>query len=160
MGGKAKAPKIDVPDPFEIIRAETEANRFNTQGPFGSTRWNGSTQVTELSPEMQAMKDRVMGLGMQDSERFEMPSFVNDIAGGIMGNVGDRYGVSKPASPKDMPPPSIQPIGPRMDGQIEGMTPPINSGATSSLADQMAQLRGLIGSSGGNFQNLINTRMR
>lgn len=144
MGGKAKTPKIDVPDPREIMRAEAEYNRVGTQNPFGSVRWEGNNQITELSPQMQAMTDRMFDLGMQDSQKFELPNFFNDIAGGIMGNVGERYGVSKPKQPQAMPPPQIQPTGPSIQGQMQDATPPAMPGPTTSFEEQMRQLGPLL----------------
>lgn len=38
--GKKSAPKAPpVPDPSQLVKAQTEANRFNTVTPFGSTTW-------------------------------------------------------------------------------------------------------------------------
>lgn len=120
-----KAPKVDVPDPMEIIRAEQQANRFNTSGPFGSTQWQGNMQVTNLSPEMQAMQDRMFQLGMQDSERVELPSYITDIASGVMGRIGQRYGApEKPAPSQQIPPPNL---GPMQPDTLPVMTP--NPGA-------------------------------
>lgn len=141
MGGKAKTPRIDVPDPREIMEAEARYNRVGTRNPFGSVRWEGNTQVTELSPQMQAMTDRMFDLNSRDSQRFELPEFLSTIAGGIMGRVGDRYGVSKPEQPGAMPPPQFtQPTGPAQIG-----TPPINPNAPpSSFEEQMRQLGPLL----------------
>ena len=109
MGGKSER-RVDVPDPQEIINAEMRANRVNTSGPFGSVNWQGNTQVTNLSPEMEALQQRMMGLAMQDSERVEMPSFINDIASGVMGRIGERYGAGdKPQPQQQMPQPQVGP---------------------------------------------------
>lgn len=102
--GKPKASSIDVPDPLEIINAEKEANRFDTSGPFGDTSWQGNRQTTSLSPEMQALQSKMFGQAMQGSQMFEMPDFVQQIAGGVANRAGDIYGVSKP-QPGSAPPP-------------------------------------------------------
>lgn len=154
--GKPKPSKIDTPDPREIMQAEAEYNRVNTAGPFGSVTWDGNTQRTELSPEMDALRQRMMGLAMQDSERVETPDFLRDIAGGIMSNVGQRYGVgSKPGGPMPQPSPG------RGVGMQQPMaTPGINPNAPN-ITDQAAQLRRLIaGAPDGDVSGIINTRMR
>ena len=148
MGGK-KAPNIDVPDPLAIIEAEKQANRTGTITPFGSSVWQGDNQVTEFSPQMQGLADRMISLAGQDGQRFQMPSFMNDIAGAMMGRVGERYGLDpsqattkpqqsapmpSPVAPPPMPPPSPvpgpmptqPPIGP--DPNVPNMPEPMPGG--------------------------------
>ena len=157
--GKPKARDIHVPDPIAIIQADKDANRTDQFTPFGQTVWNGDTQTTGLSPQMQAMSDRMFSLGMQDSQRAPMPDFLKDIAGGVMRNVGERYGVNKQEGAQGMPQPQefTQPLPGAQVGQME---PPINPNQGSSLEEQIEMLRGMIDNSGGNFNQLINTRMR
>lgn len=106
MGGKS-APKVDVPDPLAIIEAEKKANRTGLITPFGSSVWQGDNQVTEFSPQMQGLADRMIGLAGESGQRFEVPSFMNDIAGAMMGRVGERYGLD-PSRATQKPPPSAQ----------------------------------------------------
>lgn len=110
MGSKPKARDIDVPDPLAIIEAEKNANRTDAMTPFGSSRWQGDTQVTEFGPQMQQMSDRMFGLGMQDSQRIEPPEFLGDLGSAIASRVGDRYGgVEKPPPSMPMPTPQTMP---------------------------------------------------
>lgn len=155
---KRKPQRIEAPDPQQIIDAEMRANRVNTSGPFGSVRWNGNTQETTLSPGMQAMADRMMNLGMQDSQRIEMPSFLNDIAGGVMSNIGNRYGVGgKPDQPQAMPPPQqFQPPTPGGSYML-----PADPNSAPDIGQQMQQLRQMIANSRGNYSGVVqNLEMR
>lgn len=155
--GKPKPKSIETPDPREIMAAEAEYNRVNTSGPFGNVTWDGNTQRTELSPEMQALQGRMFDLAMQDSQRVEVPDFLNTIGGGIMSNIGERYGVgSKPGGSSPLPPPSQG----RGMGMGQGMTPGINPEAPN-ITQQAEQLRRLIaGAPDGDVSGIINTRMR
>lgn len=152
--GKPKPKDIDVPDPRDIMRTEAEYNRVNTSGPFGEVSWDGNTQRTELSPQMQQLQDRMFGLAMQDSQQVETPDFLRDIAGGIMSNVGQRYGVgSKPGVEQTQP-------MPQLGSGIQGQTPGINPQAPN-INDQAAQLRRLIADApDGDMSTIINSRIR
>lgn len=130
MGGKSR-PRVEVPDPQEIIRAEMEANRFNTSGPFGSTQWQGNTQVTNLSPEMQAGVDRLFDLAGRDAQRIETPDFLNTLAGGMMSRVGEQYGVGgKPGATQNIPQP----------GRGAGLNPRASAPDFNSQAMQIRQM--------------------
>jgi hypothetical protein len=121
---------------MEIIRAQTQANRFNTSGPFGSTQWQGNNQVTSLSPEMEALQGQMFDLAGQSPQQVEVPDFLREIAGGMMSNVGERYGVgSKPGMQQSMPDPS--------PGRGVGMTPGINPSAPD-YSQQAMQIRDLL----------------
>jgi hypothetical protein len=138
--GKPKASSIDVPDPIEIINAQKEANRTDTITPFGQSVWQGNSQVTSFSPEMQAMADQMMGLASQGQQRVTPPAFLNDIGGAIAGRVGERYGLSgldtsKPQSATQAPqpdqyavpgppPPAPPPQAPPMPPASGGLPPP------------------------------------
>lgn len=92
---KPKAPPP--PDPAAIIRAQTQANRVNINTPFGSQQYetgpNGQTALnTTLSPAMAQLAERAMSLAGQDSQRFQAPPGLENILGGVMNKLGDRYG--------------------------------------------------------------------
>jgi len=127
--GKPKASKIDVPDPLEIIEAEKQANRTGVRTPFGSSRWEGDTQVTEFGPQMQAMQDRMFNLGMQDSQRMDMPDYMGDLGSAIAGRIGERYGLAgvagadKPKTAQAPPKVPEQYAGPAEQGYSGTMQP-------------------------------------
>lgn len=113
--GKPKVETQEVPDPNEIIETSARVNRVNTVSPFGSTTFvpnsasgvspggpaakggsplggsrSGSapefTQVTEFSPEMQAIfggaiGEALTGAGGAPFEARALPAPVVDIAG-------------------------------------------------------------------------------
>lgn len=91
--GKPKPSNIDVPDPREIIEAQTEANRTDVTTPFGRSYWDGSNQITEFSPQMQGLADRTMSLAGQDAQRMPGMGHLGDIGAAIAGKVGERYGL-------------------------------------------------------------------
>lgn len=95
MGGKSSPRTPEVPDPVDAIEAQARVNRVDTVSPFGSTRFvnnapavtpiggakggeigfapapNSSsefTQVTELSPELQAVFDSAVGQAISPSQ--------------------------------------------------------------------------------------------
>jgi len=157
--GKPKMKDFDIPDPLAIIEAEKQANRTDQVTPFGSTVWQGDQQITTLSPEMQAMSDRMFDLGMQDSQRVQQPAWLGDIVQGIGQNVGERYGVNIGNKPKQAtaPPPMSMPVEPS-NMEVVAQQPQQQQ---DSIDQQMAQLRDLIQrSGGGNYQDMIQTRMR
>lgn len=107
--GKPKVKTQPVPDPNEIIETQARVNRVDTVSPFGSTRFvnsgsaptvgngksgspmNGApsgsefTQVTELSPELQAVFNASIGealtpAGGANFEGRALPSPVADVA--------------------------------------------------------------------------------
>ena len=70
--GSSKPPKA--PDPQVVIDAQTRANRVNQVGPYGTSRYstdeNGNaTQTSELSPELQAIYARVLGMAGDKPEQ-------------------------------------------------------------------------------------------
>jgi hypothetical protein len=119
MGGKS-APSVDVPDPLEIIRE----GRTNSVGPFGSSTWNGRTQTTTLSPQMQGAFDQLMQVSQRPMERVELPDYLGDIGAGVASRVGSRYGVGEKPPPSaappapDLPPPAPPPSAPPPESPV------------------------------------------
>lgn len=99
MASAGSPPKA--PDPATVIAAQEQANRYNTQNPFGSTSWadNGpgghATQTTQLSPQMQAMMDQAFSSASSPRTQMSDPfgGGMSQLASAIMGNVGKRYGL-------------------------------------------------------------------
>lgn len=127
--GKPKASSIDVPDPIEIINAQKEANRTDTITPFGQSVWDGNSQITSFSPEMQDLVGKMLGLAGEGQQRYTPPAFLDSIGGAIAGRVGERYGLdglntSKPRSATRAPMPDqyTVPTGPPMQ---PSMPPPM-----------------------------------
>jgi hypothetical protein len=128
---------------MEIIRAQTQANRFNTSGPFGSTQWQGNTQVTNLSPEMEALQSQMFNLAGQSPQQVETPDFLRDIAGGMMSNVGQRYGVgAKPGQPQSQPDPAGVMPSPAMAQPGLGSSPQFTQ--APDFAEQARQIREML----------------
>lgn len=100
MASAGSPPKA--PDPATVIAAQEQANRYNTQNPFGSTSWadNGpgghATQTTQLSPQMQAMMNQAFSSAGAPRQQMSDPfgGGMSQLASAIMGNVGKRYGLS------------------------------------------------------------------
>jgi hypothetical protein len=92
---KPKAPAA--PNPTEIIRAQTQANRVGIKTPFGSQTYqtgpNGSTTLeTSYSPEMTALAQSLIQRAGQSTPGYQAPAGMEQILGGIMNRVGNRYG--------------------------------------------------------------------
>lgn len=95
--GKRKVPKITTPDPQMLIQQQERVNRVNTSGPFGSQTYGTgpdgrTTFTTTLSPQMQALLDRGMGLAGRDQERYRAPEGMEGLIQALMSRVGNRAG--------------------------------------------------------------------
>lgn len=110
--GSTKQP--DAPDPAMLIQAQTQANRVNQIGPYGSSTYSTgpdgqATQTSTLSPEMQAVADRVFaqaGKEPEQAQKWQLPGGYNDLMSAVGSRVGERYGLgAKPQSSQPMPAP-------------------------------------------------------
>lgn len=97
--GSTKPP--EAPDPELMAQLQNDANRVNQVGPWGSTTFsedeNGrATQTQQLSPQMQAVMDRMfttLGDPSQQAQKYEMPQGFSQLQGAIGNKVGERYGL-------------------------------------------------------------------
>lgn len=128
MGSSKKAPKAPkMPDPRELIALQAEYNRVNVDTPFGSQTYvpgpNGSTTLrTDIGPLGEALVGRGVSLGMTDSARQTIDPRMNQLAGALMGRLGERFGMDlgsgaaqlapDPAmpQPQNKPAPAQQPM--------------------------------------------------
>lgn len=99
--GKRKVPKVTAPDPMQLIRMQEQYNRVNTSNPFGSQSYGTgadgrTTFTTTLSPQMQALVDRGMGLAGRDMQRYQAPQGMEGLIQALMSRVGNRAGAPKP----------------------------------------------------------------
>ena len=110
--GSTKQP--DAPDPAMLIQAQTQANRVNQIGPYGSSTYSTgpdgqATQTSTLSPEMQEVADRVFaqaGKEPEQAQQWQLPGGYNDLMSAVGSRVGERYGLgAKPQSSQPMPAP-------------------------------------------------------
>lgn len=88
------------PNPAEIIRAQSQANRVNINTPFGSQQYetgpDGRTSFnTTYSPEMQQLAAQMIQRAGTPSQQYQAPPGSEMILGGIMDKVGKRYGHSR-----------------------------------------------------------------
>jgi hypothetical protein len=85
---------------MQLIQMQERYNRVNTSNPFGSQRYStgadGRTEfTTTLSPQMQQLMDRGMGLAGRDMQRVQKPQGFEELVAAMMGRLGNRFG-SKP----------------------------------------------------------------
>lgn len=108
--GSSKPPKA--PDPQVVIDAQTRANRVNQVGPYGTSRYstdeNGNaTQTSELSPELQAIYARVLGMAgdkPEQAQAYHAPQGFDQLTNAVGSRVGQRYGLdSSAAKPTQQP---------------------------------------------------------
>ena len=86
------------PDPQQIIALQSQYNRYNQNGPFGSTTWtkdpNGhETQNITPSERMQGSIDRAFDAAETPLQREYIPQGMDQLASAILGRVGARYGL-------------------------------------------------------------------
>lgn len=96
-GGGSRGPRPPSINPAQLIQMQNQQNRVNTSGPFGSQTYgtdeSGRTTFnTTLSPQMQALLDRGMGLAGRDQERYQAPEGMEGLIQALMGRVGNRAG--------------------------------------------------------------------
>lgn len=88
----------DMPDPAQLIELAARVNRVNTDTPFGSQTYvpgpDGSTTLrTDIGPMGQALIGRAGALGLTDSQRLQIDPRLEQLAGGMLGRVGERFGM-------------------------------------------------------------------
>lgn len=99
--GQSNTKPPDAPDPELMARLQNQANRVNQVGPWGSTTFSEdadgrATQTQQLSPQMQAVMDRMFNTledPSKQAQKYEMPQGFDQLQGAIGSKVGERYGL-------------------------------------------------------------------
>lgn len=86
------------PDPEQMIRLQTQYNRFGTNTPFGSQSWstdeNGNATLnTNVSPQMQGAIDRAFAAAETPFTKQYVPQGMDQLSSALLGKVGKRYGL-------------------------------------------------------------------
>lgn len=97
MGKSSRGTRVSAPDPRQLMQLQEQYNRVNTSGPFGSQRYStgadGRTEfTTELSPQLQGLVDRGMGLAGRDQQRYTAPQGMSQLIEALMGRMNRRTG--------------------------------------------------------------------
>lgn len=97
MGKSSRRTQVQAPDPRQLIQMQERYNRVNTSGPLGSQRYStgadGRTEyTTTLSPQMQGLLDRGMGIAGRDMQRVNKPEGFDDLVSALMSRLGTRFG--------------------------------------------------------------------
>ena len=137
--GSSKPPKA--PDPQVVIDAQTRANRVNQVGPYGtstfSTDANGNaTQTSELSPELQAVYQRLLGQVEKEPEmaqQYHAPQGFDQLTSAVGSRVGQRYGLD---STKPTQQPMQKPM--QMGAQSNRSSQSANNNALASMSQRQA----------------------
>ena len=79
--------------------------------------------VTDIGPFGQQLVGRAASLGLQDSNRLQLPGQLNPIAGALMSRVGQRLGMPMGSFPAQL---SQQGPMPQQKPQPQQMPPPNN----------------------------------
>lgn len=130
MSSSKKKPRTpDMPDPRELIELQAEYNRVNVDTPFGSQTYvpgpDGSTTLrTDIGPLGQALVGRGVSLGMTDSARQNVDPRMNELAGALLGRVGDRFGMNLGGALQLSPDAAM----PQPQAKPQTQTPPSPSG--------------------------------
>lgn len=157
MGQDAGKPPA-APDPSTILGLENQYNRYNTVTPFGGTTWstgaNGhETQTTSLSPQMQGAMDRAFAAAETPYTKEYIPQGMDQLASGILGRVGSRYGLSGANLNTNLQ--QQKPAQGQSPQAPQGMGSPISQlqlqGTPGATAGQMGALGGLGGMQAGGF---------
>jgi hypothetical protein len=154
MASAGKPPKA--PDPQAIINAQTQANRYDQTNPFGSQTWttdaSGHQRLdTTANPQTQGAIDRAFSLSATPSQQMYIPQGMSQLASGILGRVGEHYGMGGSGAPLNtnlkqggQAPPAIQPgLVNGMQGGVPGMQQNMGMGMGSSgMGNQLGQSGG------------------
>lgn len=86
------------PDPEEMIRLQTQYNRYNQSNPFGTASWstdaNGhETLTTTPSERTQGAIDRAFASSETPFQKLQVSPGLSQLAEAILGRVGARYGL-------------------------------------------------------------------
>ena len=89
MGSK-KTPKVPEPYPLEdLLKYETDLNRYDTKGIFGGNSWTQGadgrwTQEQTLTPQMQAVLDQQYAFLGQPRQRYDQPEPMKELYQALM----------------------------------------------------------------------------
>lgn len=163
MGASAGKPPA-APDPNVIIPLESQYNRFNSSGPFGSQTWSSGgpggheTLNTTLDPRMSAAVDRAFNAAATPYQKEYIPTGMDQLTSAVLGRVGSKYGLSgnaldtnlqhqKPQSQSPMPPQGMPAMGAGMPN-LSYNAPGAPGPAQQMGAIAPGQAAGLIGQMG------------
>lgn len=124
--GKKSTPKIpESYDLEELLKYNTDLNRFDSYNPWGSQTWSegadGQWAMTQsVAPEMQGLLDQQMDFVNQGSNRRQTPQPLSDMYQALMDKRSKLSGATPGYSP-DVPGSSAAPQG-MMPGQEGGPT--------------------------------------
>jgi len=122
--GKKSTPKVpEQYDLQELLKYNTDLNRFNSYNPFGSQTWSedpsGQWSMTQsINPEMQEMLDSQMDFVKQGPTRRDTPQPMQDMYQTLMDKRAEKIGTTPGYSP-DVPP-SSSPIPPPRESMMPG----------------------------------------
>ncbi len=98
MSGSPKPPKPV--DPNVAAEAQARWARYNTSGPGGSVRWDGTgpgaTQVTEWSPELQGLFSQMQGIAGQERQQYAAPEGFGSFRDRLISQMNDRQSQGRP----------------------------------------------------------------
>ena len=83
-----------------LLNKQEQFNRVNTTSPFGSQTYgvgaDGQRSFnTTLSPQMQALMERGMGMAGSNLERSAQPAGMESLISALMARVSNRTGAKK-----------------------------------------------------------------
>lgn len=138
--GGGKPPQA--PDPNVIIPLESQYNRWNSSGPFGSQSWSSGgpggheTLTTNLSPQMQGAVDRAFQASQAQLTPKYIPQGLDQLASAMLGRIGSRYGLSGNGLNTNLQaqkPQSQSPLPPTMGGGMMTTNQPPSMGPPSTM---------------------------
>jgi hypothetical protein len=98
MSSPGKPPKA--PDPQQIIELQNKYNRYGINSPFGQVGWStdptSGHEVQNITPsdQMQGAIDRAFQLSATPSTPMYVPQGLDQLASGVLGKVGSKYGLT------------------------------------------------------------------
>ncbi len=98
MSSSPKPPKPT--DPRVAAQAQAEFNRYGTQTPFGSTRWEGeganARQIAEYSPELMELFGAARQQAMKPRQEYAPPEAFAGMRDALSSRINDRNSMGRP----------------------------------------------------------------
>lgn len=103
-----------MPEPYdlqELMKYQTDMNRFNSVNPWGSQTWSTDpsgkmTMTQDISPELQGIYDQQLSFLNQGNTPYEMPGPLQDSYQGLMDKRSQIWG-AQPGYRPDVPATSV-----------------------------------------------------
>ena len=149
--GKKSTPKV--PEAYkleDLLKYNTDLNRFDSVNPWGSQKWSQDgdrwTMTQSIDPKFQGLMDKQMEFVNRGNRGSETPGPMRDTYQSLMDKMSSKYGATPgyhPDVPSNVQPPPDPALAGPGPGAPEGSIMPGHSVTPeASMADKLAAALG------------------